>query len=157
NPMNDHLEREPEVLNGTPAQQPTETPAPAANGTPEVLADPVPETPEEAATWHAEAGRKGARRIHELIQRGLLYGQEQGLKRGRQRLRQLIEEGKLYEEEHNLRARRRRTQADQFDRMDSDELVQTFLRSLLRLCKPVYREKIARALQALEEATGGDN
>src|SRR4051794_33773132 len=47
-------------------------------------------------TWHADAGRKGAQRIHQLIQQGRQYEQEHGLKRGRQRLRQLIEEGKLY-------------------------------------------------------------
>src|SRR5205085_1980988 len=58
--------------------------------------------PAGPADWHAEAGRKGARRVHQLIQRGLLYEQEHGLKRGRQRLRQLIELGKLYEQEHGL-------------------------------------------------------
>ena len=48
---------------------------------------------------HAEAGRKGARCIHQLIQQGKLYEREHNLKPGRQRLRQLIEEGKLYEQE----------------------------------------------------------
>src|SRR5262249_55063557 len=51
----------------------------------------------EASNQHAEAGRKGAQRLHQLIQLGRLYEQEHGLKRGRQRLRQLIQEGKLYE------------------------------------------------------------
>jgi hypothetical protein len=37
---------------------------------------------------HAEAGRKGAFRIHELVRLGKLYEQEHGLKRGRQRRRQ---------------------------------------------------------------------
>src|SRR5690242_12494629 len=56
----------------------------------------------EKHPWHAEAGRKGARRVHQLITEGRLYEQEHGLKRGRQRLRQLIELGKLYEQEHGL-------------------------------------------------------
>src|SRR5262245_26302263 len=57
---------------------------------------------------HAAAGRKGAERIHQLIERGKLYEQEHDLKRGRQRLRQLIEEGKLYEQEHGLSTSRRK-------------------------------------------------
>src|SRR6516164_7630243 len=57
--------------------------------------------------WHVEAGRKGARRIHQLIEQGKLYEQEHGLKSGRQRLRQLIQEGKLYEQEHGLRGTRK--------------------------------------------------
>src|SRR5438132_675640 len=34
------------------------------------------------ANRHVEAGRKGARRVHQLIQEGKLYEQEHGLKRG---------------------------------------------------------------------------
>src|SRR5690348_2723919 len=59
-------------------------------------ASPEPTQPEG---WHAQAGRKGARRVHQLIEHGRLYEQEHGLKRGRQRLRQLIQLGKLYEQE----------------------------------------------------------
>src|SRR5205085_4246998 len=55
----------------------------------------VDEPAPEAGDWHAEAGRKGARRVHQLIQEGKLYEQEHGLTSGRQRLRQLIELGKL--------------------------------------------------------------
>src|SRR5271156_1644557 len=63
---------------------------------------PAAEDPEDA-TWHAEAGRKGAQRIHQLIEEGRLYEKEHGLKRGRQRLRQLIELGEGYEHEHRMR------------------------------------------------------
>jgi hypothetical protein len=102
----------------------------------------------EAVIWHAEAGRKGARRVHQLIQHGLLYEQEHGLTRGRQRLRQLIEEGKLYEQEHRLgseKPKRRRP------RVDRDQLVGTFVSALLRLVKPAYRGQLAQALQILED------
>src|SRR4051812_15273262 len=49
---------------------------------------------DEGRRWHVQAGRKGACRVHQLIQEGRLYEQEHGLTRGRQRLRQLIELGK---------------------------------------------------------------
>jgi hypothetical protein len=101
----------------------------------------------EAMNWHAEAGRKGARRVHQLIQHGLLYEQEHGLKRGRQRLRQLIEEGKRYEQEHQLGSAQPKRRNG---RVDRDELVKTFVSSLLRLVKPAYRDQLARALQVLE-------
>ena len=55
-----------------------------------------------ADDWHADAGRKGALRVQQLIELGKQYEQEHGLKRGRQRIRQLIELGKLYEKEHGL-------------------------------------------------------
>ena len=99
--------------------------------------------------WHAEAGRKGARRVHQLIQRGLLYEQEHGLKRGRQRLRQLIELGKLYEQEHGLGGRKAR--AGRLGRMSREELVCTLLRCLVRLSKPSYRQALLRLVEALEE------
>src|SRR5258707_2376911 len=53
---------------------------------------PAPETlapvADAAPSRYAVAGRKGARRIHQLIQHGRLYEKEHGLKRGRQRIRQ---------------------------------------------------------------------
>ena len=63
---------------------------------------------EESSNHHAEAGRKGAQRIHQLIEQGRQYEREHGLKPGRQRLRQLIEEGKLYEKEHGLKSESKR-------------------------------------------------
>ena len=64
----------------------------------------IPTAPTAQRRWAgAEAGRKGGRHVHQLIQEGKLYEQEHGLKSGRQRLRQLLELGKLYEEEHGLR------------------------------------------------------
>ena len=95
---------------------------------------------------HAEAGRKGGQRFHELIQRGRQYEQEHGLKRGRQRQRQLIEEGKRYEEEHGLRPRRLRR------RRPSDAAAfQTFCQSLLYLVKPRFRDRLRKFIAALEE------
>jgi hypothetical protein len=114
-----------------------------------------PETPvAPLPNHHAEAGRKGAQRVHQLIQQGRLYEQEHGLKRGRQRLRQLLEEGKLYEQEHGVRPRRKRTV-----RQSSEQLVAGLLHSLVRLAKPRYRAELLEVLQALEgrnQATNKD-
>ena len=103
----------------------------------------------EPANRHAEAGRKGARRVHQLMQLGLLYEKEHGLKRGRQRLRQLIQEGRLYEQEHGLSIKPRRPRRD---RQASEQVVQSFLRSLVRMVKPAYRDKLRRVLEGLEAA-----
>src|SRR5687768_633071 len=68
-----------------------------------VLVKEVPAEPantELDGAWRTEAGRKGAYRVHELIEAGKRYEREHGLKSGRQRLRQLIELGKKYEREH---------------------------------------------------------
>src|SRR5262249_20142290 len=116
-----------------PAAEPTA----ALNGTAEVT------------NRHAEAGRKGARRVHQLMQLGLLYEKEHGLKRGRQRLRQLIQEGRLYEQEHGLSIKPRRPRRD---RQASEQVVQSFLRSLVRMVKPAYRDKLRRVLEGLEAA-----
>jgi hypothetical protein len=155
-------EHEPVV--GT-AEVQTETAAPVvpeANGTPavpdvpvDVAAEqpgPVADEPGDSGDWHAEAGRKGALRIHELIERGRLYEKEHGLTSGRQRLRQLIEEGKLYEQEHGLRpeggeGRRERV------RMSQREVLESFLESLVRLAKPGYRPHLLRLLQSLHDAS----
>src|SRR5438094_289440 len=126
--MTEHTEKPFETVNEPgPAvareeQVAVEVPAVAeAAPAPEVPQEPVA-APESAAvadvaanghadkpSRHVEAGRKGAHRVHELIQRGRLYEQEHGLTRGRQRLRQLLEEGKLYEQEHGLSPRRRKS------------------------------------------------
>jgi len=96
---------------------------------------------------HVEAGRKGARRVHELIQRGRLYEREHGLKRGRQRLRQLIEEGKRYEAEHGLSPQRRRTRGL---RLSPEQRLRRLFDALLPLVKPAYRSRLAQLVQALE-------
>ncbi len=101
---------------------------------------------------YAEAGRKGARRIHELIQEGRLYEQEHGLKRGRQRIRQLIELGKLYEEEHGLRPVQCATLADRVAQLSEEDALQTFLHALLPLVKPGYRGRLLEVLQGLDVA-----
>jgi hypothetical protein len=106
---------------------------------------------QSAGKWRAEAGRKGARRVHQLIQRGLQYEREHGLKRGRQRLRQLIQEGKLYEQEHGLESTRRPVRTDDLPGVGrGDQLLATFLRSLLRMAKPAYRRRLVEVLRVLE-------
>jgi hypothetical protein len=96
---------------------------------------------------HVEAGRKGARRVHQLIEQGRLYEQEHGLKRGRQRLRQLIQEGKLYEQEHGLGPRRRTR------RLSSDQAVRRLLDALVRIARPSYRGHLLRLIEVVESAT----
>ena len=96
---------------------------------------PVTE-PAVTANRHVVAGRKGAERVHQLIQRGKLYEQEHDLKRGRQRLRQLIEEGKLYEQEHGLSPSRRRKRGAP---VSPQQAVRRLLDTLVRVAKPAYR------------------
>jgi hypothetical protein len=101
-------------------------------------------------TWHAEAGRKGAQRIHQLIQEGRLYEKEHGLKRGRQRLRQLIELGKLYERDHGLRPERPR-RSRRLSRMSKKQALTNFFESLIRIAKPSLRPELLRILRSLED------
>lgn len=113
----------------------------------------VPSEPELAvgknghSQRRAEAGRKGAQRIHQLIQEGRLYEQEHGLKRGRQRLRQLIELGKLYEQEHGMR------RPDRPRRVSDEQALRTLLQALVRLVKPPVRERLKAVLAALGDVT----
>jgi len=104
----------------------------------------------DPADWHAEAGRKGARRVHELIQEGRLYEQEHGLKSGRQRLRQLIELGKLYEQEHGLRPRREKKNG-RLSRGERQQLLSTLLECLVRVAKPSFRADLARLAATLQQ------
>jgi hypothetical protein len=97
-----------------------------------------------AVSRHAVAGRKGAERIHQLIQRGRLYEDEHGLKRGRQRLRQLIEEGKLYEKEHGLSNGRKRRA-----RVSPEQVVRRLMETLVRIARPAYRPQLLKLLEAL--------
>jgi hypothetical protein len=99
------------------------------------------------STRHVEAGRKGARRVHQLIQEGRLYEQEHGLTRGRQRLRQLLQQGKLYEQEHGLSPRRRTR------RVSSDQVVRRLLDALVRIARPSYRAHLLRLIEALDGVT----
>jgi len=104
--------------------------------------------------WHAEAGRKGAQRVQQLIEEGKLYEQEHGLKRGRQRLRQLIELGKRYEQEHDLRPRRPGKRRERLGRGQRKELLATLLRCLVRLSKPSFRAELGGLIQALQDEAG---
>jgi hypothetical protein len=124
----------------TPAVEPAELPVePSANGV--------------AHQQRAEAGRKGANRVHQLIRAGRLYEQEHGLKRGRQRLRQLIELGKLYEQEHGLRPAPRKRGA-RLSRTDRDAVVATLLQCLRRIAKPSFRPELERLAAALHDDAG---
>lgn len=128
------------------------------NTNPNPVPDPVIETaaiPEPAAEpteqlpqgWHAAAGRKGAQRIHQLIEQGRLYEKEHGLKRGRQRLRQLIELGKKYEVEHGMRTPQPRKR---LSRRQQQEVVNTFVQCLLRMARPAYRAELLRLAEAFQ-------
>jgi hypothetical protein len=177
--MNDHQERtvtpaDEVVLQDTKANHPEAnlpTEETAHNGqTVPVASDESPSTAEvdgasangvnaEAAQdtgggerrWHAEAGRKGARRVHQLLQEGKLYEQEHGLKSGRQRLRQLIELGKLYEQEHGLKPDRPKRRGKRLSRLERDEVLATFLQCLLRIAKPSFRADLVRLVEALTD------
>ena len=99
--------------------------------------------------WRAEAGRKGAKRVHQLIQAGKLYEQEHGLKSGRQRLRQLIELGKLYEAEHGGRPTGKKRRGTRLSREERDEVVATLLKCLVRIAKPSFRADLGKLAEAL--------
>jgi hypothetical protein len=134
-------------------QQVVDTPAtvdvmPDADGSRSLTTSEEVAERHEPSPRHVEAGRKGAFRRHELIQRGLQYEQEHGLRRGRQRLRQLIQEGKLYEQEHGLRPARKE---GRLPRMSRQQALHTFMHALARLVKPSLRPQVERMLQVLDE------
>jgi hypothetical protein len=108
-----------------------------------------------ADRWRTEAGRKGARRVHQLMQEGLLYEKEHGLKSGRQRLRQLIELGKIYEQEHGIQPERPKKHRERLARMEREELLATLLNCLLRIAKPSFRAELERLVAALRPAEAG--
>jgi hypothetical protein len=134
-------ERHEDQLDQQPAARPAEVPAETAE-----------ESVEDAqeGTWHSEAGRKGAHRIHQLIEQGRLYEKEHGLKRGRQRLRQLIQLGKLYENEHGLRPEQPR-RSRRLSRMSKRQALANFLQSVVRLAKPSLRAELQRLLRSIED------
>jgi hypothetical protein len=108
-----------------------------------------------ADPWRAEAGRKGARRVHQLIQEGLLYEKEHGLKSGRQRLRQLIELGKVYEQEHGVQADQPRKRRQRLARMERAELLTTLLDCLLRIARPSFRAELEQLVETLRAGEKG--
>ena len=107
-----------------------------------------------ADDWHADAGRKGALRVQQLIELGKRYEQEHGLKRGRQRIRQLIELGKLYERDHGLRPRRAGKRGDRLGRGQRKELLNTLFRCLVRIAKPSFRNELSRLAKELQGEEG---
>jgi hypothetical protein len=105
----------------------------------------------EARDQHADAGRKGAHRVHQLIREGKLYEQEHGLKKGRQRLRQLIELGKLYEQEHGFRPNPKTSRRERLSRTDREDILTTLLQCLVRLAKPSFRAELLAMTKRLQD------
>jgi hypothetical protein len=130
---------EPVAVNEVPVDHVAETPP--VDG--EVHDETVP------GVWRAEAGRKGAKRVHQLIEAGKRYEQEHGLKSGRQRLRQLIELGKLYEAEHGERPAGKKRRGTRLSRDERDEVVATLLKCLVRIAKPSFRADLGKLAEAL--------
>ena len=148
--------------NVVPAVEPVqveEVPSPTAEAEAVPQPGPLPEgansTTEEEGHWHARAGRKGARRVHQLIQQGRLYEQEHGLKSGRQRLRQLLELGKAYEREHGLRPGSPPKRGSRLSRRERDDLLATLLQCLLRIARPSFRAELGRLVEALADEHNG--
>jgi hypothetical protein len=139
----------PPVDDRTPATEP----APVVEVPVDHVAEPTPAVEElhdeVNGVWRAEAGRKGAKRVHQLIQAGKLYEQEHGLKSGRQRLRQLIELGKLYEAEHGNTPAGKKRRGARLSRQERDEVVATLLRCLVRIAKPSFRAELGKLAEAL--------
>src|SRR5207237_3389327 len=126
---------------------PATEPAPVTEVSVDYVAEPTAPADEGHdevnGVWRAEAGRKGAKRVHQLIQAGKLYEQEHGLKSGRQRLRQLIELGKLYEEEHGIQPTREK-KSRRLARGERQQLLSTLLECLVRVAKPSFRADLIR-------------
>jgi hypothetical protein len=130
--------------------------APAEEATPTVEGVKTEEMNEVATDlWRAEAGRKGARRVHQLIQEGLQYEKEHGLKSGRQRLRQLIELGKVYEKEHGVQAEQPKKRRQRLARMEREQLLTTLLDCLLRIAKPSFRAELEQLVEVLRAGEEG--
>jgi hypothetical protein len=141
-----------------PPVPPVDDRTPPADPVPvsEIPVDHVPETAPEVdghgeanGVWRTEAGRKGAKRVHQLIQAGKLYEQEHGLKSGRQRLRQLIELGKQYEAEHGKSPSGKKRRGTRLSRQERDEVVSTLLKCLMRIAKPSFRAELGKLAEAL--------
>jgi hypothetical protein len=130
---------------------PAEVPGPTPELEPTVTANGHTENDNGVASgrWHVEAGRKGGRRVHQLIEQGRLYEKEHGLKRGRQRLRQLLELGKMYEKEHGLRPDLPQPGRERLSRTEREDLLRTFLQCLVRIAKPSFRAKLEQLVDAL--------
>jgi hypothetical protein len=137
----------------TPDSRPAENevPAPTEAPTADAAVESTNGTASEVRGWHAEAGRKGAHRVHQLIQEGKLYEQEHGLTSGRQRLRQLIELGKQYEQEHGLQPGQPRKVRERLSRMEREETLATFLQCLLRIAKPSFRAELLRLVEVVQQ------
>ncbi len=97
-----------------------------------------------AESTKATAGRKGATRFHELVERGKLYEQEEGLKPGRQRQAQLVEMGRLYEKKHGL------AQPEPLRRVPQEEVMQRFMGYVRMMAKPTHQQHLLRMADGAE-------
>lgn len=131
---------------------PMEETAPQLDGVEQAAAVDLNGVPgdEVNGAWRTEAGRKGAKRVHQLIEAGKRYEEEHGLKSGRQRLRQLIELGKLYEQEQGIRPAVKRRKGRRLSKMERDEVIATLLGCLTRMVKPSFRPELERLAAALQ-------
>jgi len=100
-------------INGTVGQ--VDSPEPGQQPTEAALRSPSPQ--------HAEAGRKGAFRIHELVRLG-----------------------KLYEQEHGLSPRRKR----RTPRLKPQQVLNGLLQTLWHVARPKYRADLRRLLEVLD-------
>jgi len=149
--MSDTNDRELFPETDTPAVQPVLPVESVAESAPAVEANG---TAHEPPSWRNEAGRKGARRIHQLIEAGKRYEEERGLKSGRQRLRQLIELGKLYEQEKGAAPAGKVRKGGRLSRAERDELLATLLDCLIRIARPSFRPELNKLSQALAPEKG---
>lgn len=158
-PIPQPVEHQPQAVPAVEPALATPAPSPTAEAETKPTADSVPEpvssTAEDEGHWHARTGRKGARRVHQLIQLGHLYEQEHGLKRGRQRLRQLIELGKAYEREHGLRPGTSPKRGSRLSRSERDDLLATLLHCLVRIARPSFRAELGRLIDVLDREHNG--
>jgi hypothetical protein len=138
---------EPVVVNEVPVDH-------VAEGEPVAEMNGTHEANGTHGVWRAEAGRKGAKRIHQLIEAGKRYEEEHGLKSGRQRLRQLIELGKLYEAEHGHGQPGKKRHGVRLSRQERDEVVATLLKCLVRIAKPSFRAELGKLAEALSPESG---
>jgi hypothetical protein len=112
-----------------------------------------PETPtgQPTPSRFAHAGKAGADRVRQLVERGLQYEQEHGLTPGRQRQRQLIQLGKQYEQEHGLAEPVRRKV-----RRSREQVWNEFLTLLAEVVKPAYQPEVERLVAQVAETGAVD-
>ncbi len=110
--------------------------------TTEVMELPLVDVPPTLSQTRANAGRVGARRVHELARLGKLYEKDHRLTPGRQRLKQLIQLGHKYEREHGIatKVKSKKRCRDPWGE---------FLIALARVVQPKHRKAIKQLVASL--------